>query len=53
VRKYLYGLGLLLYILFASAFVQPIETSRQLEKTETSETLKNKKNRKNKWIFRR
>ena len=52
-RKFLYGLGLLLYILLASAFVQPMETSRQLDTSETSETSKSKKNRKNKWLFKR
>jgi len=53
VRKFLYGLGLLLYILLASAMAQPMETSRQLETSETSDASNSKKNRKNKWFFKR
>jgi|TARA_B100000282_G_C31422164_1_gene349536 hypothetical protein len=53
VRSFLYGLGLLLYVLFTSAFVQPVDYSESSSISETSETSKGKKKKKKKRRLRR
>ena len=52
-RKFLYGLGLMLYVLLSSAFVQPIDISEISNISDTSETKKSKKKKKKKRIIRR
>tara|TARA_Y100001937_G_scaffold85479_1_gene115590 strand:+ start:164 stop:328 length:165 start_codon:yes stop_codon:yes gene_type:complete len=53
VRKFLYSFGLLLYILFSSAFVQPIEFNESLNISEASKDSKGKKKKKKKRRLRR
>ena len=45
-RNFLYGLGLMLYILLSSAFVQPIDVSESSNISDTSESKKGKKKKK-------
>ena len=45
-RSFLYGLGLLLYILLASAFVQPVDHNESSSISETYEKSKSKKKKK-------
>ena len=52
-RNFLYGLGLMLYVLLASAFVQPVDYSESSSISETSETSKGKKKKKKKRRLRR
>jgi hypothetical protein len=52
VRKFFYGLGLMLFILLSSAFVQPMDASQMSELPDTSEDSKGKKKKK-KMRFRR
>ena len=52
-RNFLYGLGLMLYVLLSSAFVQPIDISEISNISDTSETKKSKKKKKKKRIIRR
>ena len=52
-RNFLYGLGLLLYILLASAFVQPIDHSESSSISKTFEKSKSKKKKKKKRRLRR
>ena len=52
-RNFLYGLGLMLYILLSSAFVQPIDVSESSNISDTSESKKGKKKKKKKRIIRR
>ena len=51
-RSFLYGLGLLLYVLLTSAFVQPVDYSESSNVSETSEKSKSKKKKKKKRIIR-
>jgi len=53
VRNFLYGLGLMLYILLSSAFVQPMDMSENSNISDTSETNKGKKKKKKKRLIRR
>ena len=52
-RNFLYGLGLLLYVLLTSAFVQPIDYSESSSISKTSESSKNKKKKKKKRRLKR
>ena len=52
-RSFLYGLGLLLYVLLTSAFVQPVDFSESSSISETSEKSKSKKRKKKKHRLRR
>ena len=52
-RNFLYGLGLMLYILLSSAFVQPMEIGESSNISDTSEINKGKKKKKKKRIIRR
>jgi len=53
VRNFLYGLGLLLYFLLTSAFVQPVDFSESSSISETSESSKGKKKKKKKRRLKR
>tara|TARA_Y100001937_G_scaffold104676_1_gene144862 strand:- start:117 stop:278 length:162 start_codon:yes stop_codon:yes gene_type:complete len=53
VRKFLYGLGLMLYILLASAFVQPIDLDESSSISKSLENIKGKKKKKKKRFLRR
>ena len=52
-RSFLYSLGLMLYILLSSAFVQPIDVNESSNISDTSESKKGKKKKKKKRIIRR
>ena len=52
-RKFLYGLGLMLYVLLASAFVQPIDLNESSSISKTSESSKGKKKKKKRRRLRR
>tara|TARA_R100001129_G_scaffold165376_1_gene132073 strand:- start:57 stop:218 length:162 start_codon:yes stop_codon:yes gene_type:complete len=53
VRKFLYGLGLVLYVLLASAFVQPIDISESSSISKSSESTKGKKKKKKNRFLKR
>ena len=52
-RNFLYGLGLLLYVLLTSAFVQPVDYSESSSISKSLENTKGKKKKKKKRLLRR
>ena len=52
-RKFLYGLGLMLYVLLASAFVQPIDLNESSSISKSLENTKGKKKKKQRRLLRR
>ena len=52
-RKFLYGLGLMLYVLLASAFVQPIDINESSSISKSLENTKGKKKKKKKRLLKR